>query len=341
MRPNIFDIATKELSQDAFITWLLKFADDKYRETDPKLNECGKEFVTQLIKKQIPDFNETITTVEAGRQWENIDIWAKVNSEYLIIIEDKTNSSQHGDQLSRYEEFAKKWCIENNFKKLICIYLKTGNESLHNLSKVEKEGFYTFSRQEIINLLDQLGDISNNIFKDFHERLKRLEKINNEFESKALKDWNSNDWQGFYQYLETATIAETKIANWGYANNPSGGVWYALFEWEYWKGYPVYLQVEQGKLCFKIVTDPNQVKMPENTTKAEIRNQFYHLIMEKSRNKGLNIRKPDRFGNGNYMTAAIVDRKNWFGADEEKLEKDKVVKELSNYLTFFLDAIKQ
>jgi len=30
MRPNIFDIATKDLNQDAFNTWLLKLADDKY-----------------------------------------------------------------------------------------------------------------------------------------------------------------------------------------------------------------------------------------------------------------------------------------------------------------------
>lgn len=335
MRPNIFDIATKELSQDAFITWLLKFADDNYRETDSRLNECGKEFVKQLIKKQIPDFKEIITTVEAGRQWENIDIWAKVNDNYLIIIEDKTNSSQHGDQLLRYKEFAERWCNQNKFEKPICIYLKTGNESLHNLGQVEKNGFYTYSRSEIIELLKKYGDISNNIFKDFHERLKRLEDVNNEFERKALKDWNSNDWQGFYQYLETATIAETKIANWGYANNPSGGVWYALFKWEYWKGYPVYLQVEQGKLCFKIVTDPNQVKMPENTTKAEIRNQFYHLIMEKSRDKGLNIRKPDRFGNGNYMTVAVVNRKNWLGQDNESFNKEAVVKTLLNYQSFF------
>ena len=46
MKPNIFDIATKELNQDAFITWLLQFADIKYQSADPKLNEYGKIFVT-------------------------------------------------------------------------------------------------------------------------------------------------------------------------------------------------------------------------------------------------------------------------------------------------------
>ena len=41
MRPNIFEIATKELSQDAFITWLLQYADEKYKEDDFIINECG------------------------------------------------------------------------------------------------------------------------------------------------------------------------------------------------------------------------------------------------------------------------------------------------------------
>ena len=44
MKPNIFDIATKELTQDAFITWLLKFADEKNRDFDLEMNECGKMF---------------------------------------------------------------------------------------------------------------------------------------------------------------------------------------------------------------------------------------------------------------------------------------------------------
>ena len=60
MKPNIFDIATKELSQDAFITWLLAFADNDNQQYDKELNLCAKEFVSMLIKKQIPNFNEPI-----------------------------------------------------------------------------------------------------------------------------------------------------------------------------------------------------------------------------------------------------------------------------------------
>lgn len=66
MKPNIFDIATKELSQDAFITWLLMFADEGCKGEDEALNECAREFVTELIKSHYPNFDEKITSVKAG-----------------------------------------------------------------------------------------------------------------------------------------------------------------------------------------------------------------------------------------------------------------------------------
>lgn len=55
MKPNLFKIATKELSQDAFITWLLKYADLSCNTIDEELNLCAVDFVNQLIKKSYPD----------------------------------------------------------------------------------------------------------------------------------------------------------------------------------------------------------------------------------------------------------------------------------------------
>ncbi|MCB9425805.1 MAG: PD-(D/E)XK nuclease family protein [Flavobacteriales bacterium] len=337
MRPNIFDIATKELSQDAFITWLLQFADDKYQSANPLLNKCGKTFVTQLIQKQILDFNEPISKVEAGRQWENIDVWAEVNDKYLIIIEDKTYTGQREGQLAKYKSTAEKWCINNNYEKPICIYLKTGNESQNSLSQVQQQGYSIFSRVDFINLLTQFKDTSNNIFTDFYERLTRIEKSNNEFENKLIKDWNGNDWQGFFQFLEK----QIPIINWNYVNNPNGGFWNAVLNWDYWGDYPAYLQLEEGKLCFKVSTDPEEVELPEDMTRGEVRNQLHDLIITKANEFGLNnIRRPDRFGSGNYMTVTVVDRENWLGADNETLDKETVVKTLTDYLTFLRDIIK-
>ena len=89
-KPNLFSIATKELSQDAFITWLLQWADDKYKKENEHLCLLGKEFAKSLIKldKKLNAENIKIAKVTAGRQWENIDIWAEINDDYALIIED-------------------------------------------------------------------------------------------------------------------------------------------------------------------------------------------------------------------------------------------------------------
>lgn len=339
MRPNIFDIATKELSQDAFITWLLKFADDKYYSEDPLLNECGKTFAKQLIRKQFPEFNDPIIKISAGRQWENIDVWAQVNDKYLIIIEDKTFTSQHSNQLERYNKAATDWCVKNKYEKPVCIYLKTGNESQRNLNGIMNRGFSIFNRTDFIKLLDKFSLTKNSIFIDFFDRLTRLEQLNNDFANKVIGDWKSADWQGFFQFLEK----EIKIVNWHYVNNRSGGFWNAILNWDYWDIYPTYIQIEQGKLCFKISTDPKEpVILPENTSRAEVRNKLCNLILKKSREFGFeSISRPSRFGNGKYMTVAVVKRENWLGADDETLEKETVVKTLKDYLIFLKQVIKR
>lgn len=136
--------------------------------------------------------------------------------------------------------------------------------------------------------------------------------------------------------------AEKEIyVDWGYVNNPNGGFWNAVLNWDYWNDYPAYIQLEEGKLCFKISTDPDEVKLPEDMTRGEIRNQLHDLIMIKANDFGLNhIRRPDRFGSGNYMTVAIVDRENWLGSDNDTINKETIVKTLTDYLNFLRETIK-
>jgi hypothetical protein len=55
MKPNIFEIATKELTQDGFITWLLQWADPDNKKHDEKLNACAIGFVKFLIHKSLDE----------------------------------------------------------------------------------------------------------------------------------------------------------------------------------------------------------------------------------------------------------------------------------------------
>jgi hypothetical protein len=337
MKPNIFEIATKELHQDAFITWLLQYADDKYKSSDILMNECGKDFVSELIRKHIPEFNEEITKVEAGRQWENIDVWAEVNDKYLIIIEDKINTIHHSNQLYRYKTIAEEWCTKHNYNKPICIYLKTRNESQETLTKAKKEGFEIFNRQDFTGILSKHEKSDNDIFKDFYQRLIRIEKSNNEFESRIIAEWKGSDWEGFFQFLEK----EIGLIGWNYVNNPNGGFWNAVLNWEYWGDYPVYIQTEEGKLCFKISTDPEEdIEIPNNSSRGQIRNEFSNIVINNANDLGIaNIRKPDRFGNGKYMTVAIVEQENWLGESNSTIDKGKVIETLKKYKVFLTTIV--
>jgi hypothetical protein len=335
MKPNIFTLATKELSQDAFLTWLLEWADDTNQVYDEHLNNCAKQFVEQLVSKSFPEAILEVKKVVAGRQWENIDVWAEINDKYLIIIEDKTTSSQHSNQLIRYKEIAEKWCEEKNYT-LICIYIKTGNEALSSLKNVEKQGFQIFSRQDLINLFSKHPSVKNEIFIDFYERLMHLEAANSRYESVEIGKWGADEWTGFYQHIDK----KVGLTSWGYVPNPAGGFWSAVLNWEQWTDFPVYLQIEQGKLCFKISTHEGDIDVEETFDRGNVRNQFYGLIIKKAKEQGLTeIRKPDRFGNGNYMTSAIVDREKWIGSDTDIVNPDEVIKRLEKYKSFLRSII--
>ena len=351
-RPNIFEIATKELSQDAFITWLLMWANDSYKATDEDLHQCGKEFVSTLIKNQYPNFSESINKVEAGRQWKKIDVWAKVNDKYLIIIEDKTNSREHSKQLEKYKGIAEKWCQENNKEKPICIYLKTGNECKANLEKIEAKGYSIFDRKKIINLLNKFEQqIKNNIFVDFRERMLQIDNLTNGYKVK-ISDWNGKDsecdeckyyaWQGFYKEIET------KIENegWGYMDNRNGGfLGFILLDSLKCGQYPIFIQLEQETFVFKISTNPEKVGLPEEEIKKirkQVRNEISSKLIEKAKQKGYNeIIKPSRFGEGVYMAIAIVEQKDWLGADEDIVNVDKVVENLKKYLEFSKEFVEE
>jgi hypothetical protein len=342
-RPNIFEIATKELSQDAFITWLLMWADDSYKATDEDLHQCGKEFVSTLIKRQNSDFSESINKVKVKRQEKKIDVWAEVNDKYLIIIEDKTNSRDHSEQLEKYKEIAEKWCQEHNKEKPICIYLKTGNECKANLEKIEKDKkYYIFSRKNFIHLLDKFKQIKNNIFVDFRYRMSQIEDLTNGYKDKQISKWEYFEWQGFYKEIET------KIENegWGYMDNRSGGfLGFILLDSLKCGQYPIFIQLEQETFVFKISTNPKKVGLPEEEIKKirkQVRNEISSKLIEKAKQKGYNeIIKPSRYGEGVYMAIAVIKQKDWLGENEDIVNVDKVVENLKKYLEFSKEFVEE
>ncbi len=108
-RPNIFSYATKELSQDAMICWLIDWSgqENVQDEEERALRDCGRLFVQALLRKHDVNLgpNEEINKTEIYQQDHSIDVLARINSEkkeYILLVEDKTGTKDHSGQLQRY-----------------------------------------------------------------------------------------------------------------------------------------------------------------------------------------------------------------------------------------------
>ncbi len=50
-KPNLFSYATSELSQDAFLCWLMNWASHEFSEINPPLHDIGKKFIDAIFRK--------------------------------------------------------------------------------------------------------------------------------------------------------------------------------------------------------------------------------------------------------------------------------------------------
>lgn len=113
---NLFSYATKELSQDAMLCWLINWIN--YPES--KLYSLAKDVLDMFLgDKKLPEY----CGVNVQRQYKKIDVLVQFNNKYALIIEDKTNTSEHSNQIYRYQN-----TLKEDFPdyEIITSYIKTG-----------------------------------------------------------------------------------------------------------------------------------------------------------------------------------------------------------------------
>lgn len=127
---NIFDYATRELSQDAFLRWLFENFDDT------ELKYAAGDLLNEFCAIDIQDIKDVNTTA----QWCNIDIsvWItlKDNSKAALFIEDKTYSEEH-NQLDNYDNRISR--CENEYARIYKIFYKTDIITDHLKDVFERE----------------------------------------------------------------------------------------------------------------------------------------------------------------------------------------------------------
>ncbi len=328
--PNLFDYATSELSQDAFLLWLLNWANPFDQQKivlnyeQKCLHEAAQGFVRMLL--DMPT-DWPINSVKCYKQKYNIDVLAVVNGKYALIIEDKTDTKEHGKQIATYTE-----ALENdeNFKELKqrCVYYKSGNESRHSIEKLSK--FYsdpeleislkTVLRKDVIDLFTPyVNTIKDSIFVDYFNHLQKIENLTNSYMTKPVAKWGSRAWQGFYLALEKCLNEKLnkeednwKLCKW--INDPYNDAWdfkLPKFSIKEDGSIKLYLQIDSqnGRLSMRTYCNPKK-KQDKGWSEPVIEAIYAESDAESFVNKlnkiQLTVVRPERIAESENTTFAYI-----------------------------------
>lgn len=347
--PNIFKYATKELSQDAFLCWLLLLADKKYATKETR---SLHELAVNLIRKFFNDPNFQFSEVKVKKQKQRIDIWVEIDQKHLLIIEDKTNSNAGIDQLITYKKTAADFCKKNNLESLKCIYLKTGLESANQFSSNAKnEGWTMFSLEDLFLVFNShIKNISHHFVVDFFNITK--EKINRRenFSSFIQPTESANDVISvFYKHLEQDGI----FKRWGAVDIRGTRRLFADNCYFREDEYAVYMQLEKLKLRIKIDLGQlgSEIGKKYKTFKKGFDQKDIRSIYDKARSLLKTnpffediVTKPAKFSKHNYLTFAEVEDLAWLVfTKNDTLDYKKTaenIKNIKEQLTKFIASSK-
>lgn len=292
-RPNIFNFATSEFSQDAFLCWLAAWAAPDAAAEDEHLHAVGNNFIGAMFSahgRTVP----VISSLEVRRQYRgNIDIAVFINGDIVVCIEDKTGSVEHSNQLTRYVEGLK---AEGHLpESILPIYVQTFDQGSY--ASVKGSGYAPISRRTLLDILAPCASRANAnaIARDFYEHLNRIEQETESFRTQPRECWSWLAWHGFYRELQVRLGA----GEWGAVNNPSGGFlgfwWHATTT----SDCELYLQLEQSRLCFKIGIE-------DAGNGAEIGNRWNEKLIAAGQTLHLDVIRPQRIRSGSTMTVATL-----------------------------------
>lgn len=317
--PNLFNYATSELSQDAMICWLLAHANPKYKDsTDPQLQALALNLINRFLELS---GNQPLTvpiqpeSFKIKKQVEHIDIVVQVN-QYVILIEDKTVTNIHGDQLNRYKNaFDQKYNDQDLI--IVPIFFKTFDQSSYQ--QVEQAGFIPFLRQDLLAVLSPFSKIDNDIFQDYYQYISQIEIDVEAFRTTALKDWNGRQWMGFFKALQKELKNVDIKSHWKYVANASGGQQVLWIEGTNNANHRQYIQLQSHRekgVELVIRLSSKDSKIPNNTKLSIIQDLTKSFELHSHEYPSIkNIIKVNKLGHGKTVALMIIEPKKAIFSD--------------------------
>lgn len=193
MENNLFDYATKELSQDAFLCWCLNW----YNYPNAPLFPMAAELFRLMGENELVAGNK----VFIRQQLKNIDILVVIpEHNHVIVIEDKITSSEHDEQITRYRQQIQNFSQEERqsleleqLPSIRTVYFKTG---FHYDCDKDTDVDSRINALSLLAILERYKGISEEILDAYCDHLHRLiawYKEYGEYKVSVLSD-NFGDW---------------------------------------------------------------------------------------------------------------------------------------------------
>lgn len=335
---NLFSYATSELSQDAFLCWLASFAMEN-AEPDAALQACARNllaaFVPELegqtcvltdIQRQVAVKNpEALPGGEKrGRKDSKIDVLLTVRADrhiYQIVVEDKTHTGEHDNQLTRYIKGLeqKNLGTENQDCIVRGVYYKSG--FMPEKEFVRQTGYQVITRTQMLTLLaPYVGQTENQILRDYYTYWYAYQQSALRYQTLPVAQWESRQLLAFYDDLQESGFHTERNAWLGYGtvSNAAGGfegLWVGVDECLLVNGvacqmYPQIEAVPAWKeractlsICLKLALHPEgQSVSPGAVRDALIYDDRGMYCLE-----AFHYRKPKVLRPGMHMTIGIYD----------------------------------
>ena len=327
-RPNLFEYATSELSQDAFLCWLLKWADPACRSVSRALHEAGMDLIRILSaeKNLLP---QQVNSIRVDKQLGHIDVLCTINEDEdtraAILIEDKRGTQEHSKQLERYKELLSRGFPED---RIIPVYVQTGDQSDYRI--VRSQGYSVVSRPCLLKALEKRVDArrESDILDGFLRHLRAIENDVQSWESKAPEEWSWNAWKGFYMKLQSLPSPSIQ-GGWNYV--PIGDfLCYWFGDWDSSEGIDetwLHINQSKGTLCFRIRISGS---VSDTTARYALRDYWHNCITSRCEELGIPARKPERFGriSSVTLTVAEIEHKDWLLVQNGHIDIDATVSKM-------------
>ena len=191
-RNNIFNFATSELSQDAFICWCLNWLNYE----DSELRALAVDLLKEFGEEDVFDNQEIIIK----RQFKKIDILVVLKGlNRVYIIEDKVHSSESKDQIGGYKgkikelgkDEKKDLGIDENIE-VKTVYFKTGFHFSPDKNVKANKIITGKMFKEILEKYRNKNEILDNYYEYLVEKLRTQENEKDYLECKAESHWDWN-----------------------------------------------------------------------------------------------------------------------------------------------------